>query len=182
MISLIWAQDENSLIGDGGQLPWRLPADMAWFRKNTMGKPIFMGRKTFDSIGRPLPGRTNIVLTSQDIKIDGCTVVHSLAEAVTVTDKTEELMVMGGAQIYKLTLPRANRLYITQIHAVFEGDAWFPAFDKSMWRETFHECHKPDARNMYPFSFRILERTDKAGESNSQRVLARKSVAVHTDA
>ncbi|GMQ99837.1 MAG: type 3 dihydrofolate reductase [Zetaproteobacteria bacterium] len=158
MISLIWAQDKNGLIGTSGKLPWRLPADMAWFKKNTMGKPILMGRKTFDSIGRPLPGRTNIVITSQEIKIEGCTVVHSLNEAIVVAGKMEELMVMGGAQIYKLALPQANRLYITQIHAIFEGDTYFPPFDMAEWNETFCEQHNPDEKNLHPYAFRILER------------------------
>jgi len=158
MLSLIWAQDANGLIGAGGQLPWRLPADMAWFKKNTMGKAILMGRKTFDSIGRLLPGRTNIVITSQNIEIDGCDVVHSLNEAIAVADKREELMVMGGAQIYKLALSQANRLYITQIHAAFKGETYFPVFDVSQWRETFHENHEPDENNIYPYSFRIMER------------------------
>ncbi|MDQ6958489.1 MAG: type 3 dihydrofolate reductase, partial [Mariprofundaceae bacterium] len=153
-----WAQDKNGLIGAGGKLPWRLPADMAWFKKNTMGKSILMGRKTFDSIGRPLPGRTNIVITSQNIEIDGCTVVHSLDEAIAVAGKAEELMVIGGAQIYKLALLRANRLYITQIHVAFEGDTYFPPFDASQWQETFHESHEPDETNMYPYRFRIMER------------------------
>jgi len=157
-ISLIWAQDKNGLIGRGGQLPWRLPADMVWFKKNTMGKVILMGRKTFDSIGRPLAGRTNIVITSQNIEIDGCDVVHSLNEAIAVADKREELMVMGGAQIYKLALPQANRLYITQIHAAFKGETYFPVLDTSEWRETFHENHEPDEKNIYPYSFRIMER------------------------
>ncbi len=157
MISLIWAQDKNGLIGAGGKLPWRLPADMTWFKKNTMGKPILMGRKTFDSIGRPLPGRTNIVITSQEIKIEGCMVVHSLDEAIAVAGKMVELMVIGGAQIYKLALPHANRLYITQIHAAFEGDTYFPALDTSEWRKTFHENHEPDEKNIYPYSFRIKE-------------------------
>jgi len=158
MISLIWAQDENRLIGSGGQLPWRLPADMAWFKKNTMGKPILMGRKTFDSIGRPLPGRTNIVITSQKLNIEGCMIAHSLGEAIAVAGEAEELMVMGGAQIYKLALSQASRLYITQIHAVFKGDTYFPPFDASEWREIFHEHHEPAEKNMHPYSFRIMER------------------------
>jgi len=162
LISLIWAQDEHGLIGAGGQLPWRLPADIAWFRKNTMGKPILMGRKTFDSIGRPLPGRNNIVITSQDIKIDGCTVVHSLDEAIAVVSETEELMVMGGARIYQQALPRASRFYITQIHAAFEGDVYFPAFDESGWREAFRETREADEKNAYPCSFVILERRRQA--------------------
>ena len=117
-----------------------------------------MGRKTFDSIGRPLPGRTNIILTSQDIAITGCTIVHSSEEAIAVADDTKELMVMGGAQIYKLALPRANRLYVTEIHAAFEGDKYFPIFDVSEWQETSREDHNPDEKNRYPYSFRILER------------------------
>ncbi len=158
LISLIWAQDENGLIGAGGQLPWRLPADMTWFKRNTMGKPILMGRKTFDSIGHPLPGRMNMVLTSQNIDIEGCAVVHSLDEVRTVANATEELMVMGGAQIYKLLLPLTNRLYITEIHTAFEGDKYFPVFNISEWQEIFHEQHNPDKKNKYPYSFHLLER------------------------
>jgi dihydrofolate reductase len=131
---------------------------MAWFKKNTMDKPILMGRKTFDSIGHPLPGRTNVVITLQNIEIEGCTVVHSLDAAIAVAGKEEELMVMGGAQIYKLALPLANRLYITQIQATFEGDTYFPVLDASGWRETFHENHEPDETNIYPYRFRIMER------------------------
>jgi len=161
MISLIWAQDKNRLIGAGGKLPWQLPADMVWFKKNTMGKSILMGRKTFDSIGRPLPDRNNIVITLQDIEIDDCTAVHSLDEAIAIAGNAKELMVMGGAQIYKLALPRANRLYITQIHAVFEGDTYFPSFDMAEWNERFCERHNPDEKNLYPYTFRILERGAK---------------------
>lgn len=160
-ISLIWAQDENGLIGNGGQLPWRLPADMAWFKKNTMGKSILMGRKTFDSIGHPLPGRNNIIMTSQDITISGCKVVHSLDEAIAMVSKAEELMVIGGAQIYKLILSRARCLYITQIHALIEGDTFFPVFNSSEWQETFREDHESDEKNIYSYSFRILERDVK---------------------
>jgi len=157
-ISLIWAQDVNGLIGYGGRLPWRLPADMAWFKKNTLGKTILMGRKTFDSIGHPLPGRKNMIVTSQNMDIDGCSSVHSLDEIIAAIDETEELMVMGGAQIYKLLLPLANRLYITRIHAIFNGDTFFPEFHKSKWQETFHEDHTPDENNMHAYSFCILER------------------------
>jgi len=160
MISLIWAQDKNGLIGAGGQLPWRLPADMAWFRKNTMGKPLLMGRKTFDSIGHPLPGRINIVITSQDIKIDGCAVAHSLDDALSVAGEAEELMVMGGAQIYQLALPQAVRLYVTRIRAILHGNTYFPEFDESAWREIFHEKHEADTENVHPYSFHILERKD----------------------
>lgn len=160
MISLIWGQDENGLIGRNNRLPWHLPADMTWFRRQTMGKPVLMGRKTYESIGRPLPGRTNIVLTRRDIAIPGCSVVHSLPEALQLFEASgaEELMVMGGAEIYALFLPEADRLYMTLVHHAFEGDAWFPDFDRSAWLETHHEDHPPDAKNPYAYSFLIMER------------------------
>ncbi len=123
-----------------------------------MGKAILMGRKTFDSMNHPLPGRMNIVITSREMNIDGCAVAHSLGEAMISAGETEELMVMGGAQIYKLALPRANRLYITEIHAMLKGNTYFPAFDESEWLDTYRENHEPDAKNAYPYSFRILER------------------------
>jgi len=159
MISLIWAQDENGLIGKGNALPWRLPADMAWFRKQTMGKPILMGRKTFESIGKPLPGRTNLILTRQaGFTAEGCTVVHSLEEAKAAAGDAGEIMVMGGAEVYALALPEAERLYCTQVHAVFEGDAWFPAFDTGEWSEVLCQKHGPDERNACACTFRIMER------------------------
>ncbi len=162
MISLIWGQDENGLIGKDNQLPWHIPADMAWFKKQTMGKPVLMGRKTYESIGQPLPGRTNIVITRQDIRIDGCTVVHSIGEALQAIEaigpEADELMVMGGADIYAQFLPEADQLYITEIHHAFEGDAWFPEFDRSGWLETHREDHPADEINKYPYSFVIMER------------------------
>jgi len=158
IISLIWAQDENGLIGAGGRLPWRLPADLAWFKKNTMGKPILMGRKTFNSIGKPLPNRNNIIITHADFEIEGCTVVCSLKEAIAAAGDAEELMVVGGAQVYSLALPQAGRLYITRIHAVFNGDTYFPELNTSEWRQTFREDYEADEINAYPYSFCILER------------------------
>lgn len=158
-ISLIWAMDENRLIGRQNALPWHLPADLQWFRKNTLGKPVLMGRKTYDSIGRPLPGRTNIVLTrQQDLSINGCTVVTSLEEAKHVVPQAEEIMVIGGAEIYAALLPLAERLYITEVHATFDGDAWFPEFDPRYWRETFRESRAADAENPHACDFVILER------------------------
>lgn len=159
ILSLIWGQDRNGLIGRDHALPWKLPADMAWFRRQTMGKPILMGRKTYDSIGRPLPGRTNLILTRQhNLQIEGCTIVHSLDEAIAALPEASEIMVMGGAEIYKLLLERADRLYITEIDAAFEGDTWFPPFDRSSWRETFREPHAPDELNRWSYRFLILER------------------------
>ncbi len=158
-LALIWGQDRNGLIGRANALPWHLPADMAWFKKQTMGKPILMGRKTYASIGRPLPGRTNLILSRQpDLQIDGCRVVHSIDEAHAAVPEADEIMVMGGAEIYALLLKLADRLYLTEIDAAFEGDAWFPPFDRSSWREIFCETHAPDEKNLYPYTFTILER------------------------
>jgi len=158
LISLIWAMDENRLIGRDNGLPWQLPADMAWFRQQTMGKPVLMGRKTFESIGRPLPGRLNLVLSRQSIEIAGCTVVHTLDEAVAAAGDAAELMVMGGAEVYAMTLPHADRLYVTEVAGRFEGDAWFPEFDMGEWNERFSEQHAADEKNAWPCRFRILER------------------------
>lgn len=159
LISLIWAMDRNRLIGCNNALPWKFPADMAWFRKSTMGKPVLMGRKTFDSIGRPLPGRINLVLTRQkNLQIEGCTTISDLDELTTLSNDSKEIMVMGGAEIYALLLDQADRLYITEIDGEFEGDAWFPEFDRSGWQKIFQETHQPDEKNPYPYSFTILER------------------------
>jgi len=159
IFSLIWAQNNNGLIGKDGQLPWRLPADLAWFRKQTMGKPILMGRKTFESIGKPLPGRTTLILTRQeDYNAEGCTVVRNLDEAKAAVPDAGEIMVIGGAEVYALTLPEATRLYITDIDAVLEGDVWFPDFELGDWRETSREDHGPDEANPYSYSFITLER------------------------
>lgn len=153
--------DRNRLIGKENALPWRLPADMAWFKQSTMGKPVLMGRKTYESIGRPLPGRTNLILTRQQgLVIEGCRVVHSLEEALDAVADADEVMVMGGAEIYGLLLAHADRLYITEIDAEFEGDAWFPEFSREGWHETHREAHAPDEKNAYPYSFLIMERSD----------------------
>ena len=162
MISFIWGQDRNRLIGADNALPWKLPADMAWFKKSTMGKPILMGRKTYESIGRPLPGRTNLILTrQQELQIEGCTVVHNLEAALAAVPEADEIMVMGGAEIYALLLDQAERLYITEIDAEFKGDAWFPEFDRELWQEISRESHLPDEKNIYPYAFIIMERKEK---------------------
>ncbi len=166
-IALIWAQDERGLIGNRGRLPWRLPADMAWFRRHTLGKPVLMGRKTFDSIGRPLPERTNIVLTRTERTIEGCLVARSLDEAMRLAAGADELMVMGGAQVYRLALPRAERLYMTLVHGTFEGDVFFPPWDAAQWRETRREEHAADARNAHACTFRILERIAPQAPDNT---------------
>ncbi len=142
-ISAIVAAADNDVIGRNNALPWDLPADLAHFRRLTMGKPILMGRKTFESIGRPLPGRTNIVITRDPgFAAEGVQVVHSvdaaleLAESIALIDGAEELVVIGGAEIYALTLPQTSRLYLTRVHVSPDGDAHLPAVDWSAWEET----------------------------------------------
>lgn len=160
IISLIWAMDENRLIGVENRLPWRLPADMRWFRRHTLGKPIIMGRKTFDSFGgRPLPERTNIVVThDRDYHADGAVVVYSIDEALQAAADATEVMIIGGASFYQQMLPRAERLYITLVHGQFEGDAWFPEFDMAAWQEVAREEHASDEKNPYACSFLCFER------------------------
>jgi len=159
-LSLIWAMDRNRLIGNHDALPWKLPADMQWFRNNTMNKPILMGRKTFESIGKPLPKRTNIVLSRQkNLKIKGCIVVQSLHEAKAAAPDADEIMVIGGAEIYALLLPQADQLYITHIDESFEGDAWFPAYDLAPWQRVQHESHQADEKNTYNYRFEIWQRS-----------------------
>ncbi len=155
-VSLIWAMDEGGLIGAGNRLPWRLPADMRWFRRHTLGKPVLMGRRTFESIGRPLPERRNLVLTRTRAQLPGCEIVRTLDEARTLAGDAE-LMVIGGAQVYRLALPVASRLYLTRVHARLEGDAFFPDFDFSGWREVFREHAPADGENPHACTFLIYE-------------------------
>lgn len=158
MVSLIVAMAKNRVIGKDNQLPWHLPADLKHFKTITMGKPIIMGRKTYDSIGRPLPGRRNIVITRQtDLTIAGCDVVNSLQAALALVDDAE-VMVIGGTEIFKQALPLAKRLYLTEIDAEFEGDAYFPELDHSQWEVVEREEHQPDETNIYKYEFLILQR------------------------
>lgn len=161
-ISLIVAMDKNRLIGANGRLPWHLPDDMKWFREQTMGKPVIMGRKTFESIPerfRPLPGRHNIVLTHRrDYAAEGVTVVHTIEAALTAAGDVAEIVVIGGAELYTQLLPQADRLYLTQIDAEFDGDAYFPEFDLAVWHEIYRQEHLADDRHDYAFTWLIWER------------------------
>ena len=160
IISLIVAMDRRGVIGAGGALPWRLPDDLKRFKAITMGKPLVMGRKTHESIGRPLPGRRNIVLTrQQDYTAPGCVVRHNAEDALAACANAGEVMVMGGASLYELFLPRAGRIYLTRVQAEVDGDTWFPRFDESAWTEVERVEYPQDARNEYPASFRVLERS-----------------------
>lgn len=158
-LCLIAALDRNGLIGRDNALPWRLPADLQHFKRLTMGKPIVMGRLTWESLGRPLPGRHNIVLTRDPAyRAEGASVVHSIDAALAAAGAVDEVMVIGGAALYRTLLARAARLYLTRIDAAFDGDAWFPEIDPAAWREVAREAHAPDERNPYPYAFVTLER------------------------
>lgn len=159
ILSLIVAVANNGVIGQRNGLPWRLPEDLKRFKALTMGKPIIMGRKTFESIGKPLPGRTNIVITHQALSLPGCTVAPSLPAAIAVAGAVEEVMVIGGAEIYRQALPLAERVYLTEVHAEVVGDALFPALD-TQWRELAREDYPADERHAFAYSFVILTRRD----------------------
>lgn len=153
-LSLIAAMDENQLIGSNNGLPWQLPADLAFFKRTTMGKPVLMGRKTFESIGRPLPGRRNIIITRDSAyEAPGCEIVHDINAAMELTADCEETMLIGGASLYEQTIELANVLYITRIAHAFQGDTWFPQFDLAEWTEAWREAHEPDEKNAYSYAF-----------------------------
>ena len=157
---MIAAMADDRVIGINNTLPWKLPNDMKWFRQQTMGKPIIMGRKTFESFGaKPLPGRTNIIITrDQNYKADDCIVVHSIDEAIQAAGDVEEVMIIGGASFYEQMLPKADRLYITLVHSKVVGDAWFPEWNEKEWQQTERIDHDADEKNPYAHSFLILER------------------------
>jgi len=159
MISIIVAASTNNVIGVGGDLPWKLSDDLRRFKRLTMGKPIVMGRRTWESIGRPLPGRQNIVLTRRTgYDAAGCDVVASPAEALDAAGGADEIMIIGGSQIYALFLPKASRLYMTRVDAEIDGDADFPEIDEREWRLVDSEAHQADDINQFAFEFRTYER------------------------
>jgi len=163
-LCLIVAMAENRVIGKDGDLPWRLPEDMKWFKETTMGKPLIMGRNTWESLPRkPLPGRANIVLTGQaDYEAEGAIVVNDYGTAVenakqaAVEAGADEIMIIGGAQVYKAALANADRLYLTEVHAAIDGDTVFPEFERSDWREISRNDRQPEEGPAY--SFVVLER------------------------
>ena len=163
--SMIVAMAENRVIGINNKLPWYLPNDLKYFKQVTMGKPIIMGRKTFESIGKPLPGRANIVITRNESWLaEGVKVAHSLdqayaiAEAIGEIDGQSELMIIGGDQIYQSSLPEVDRIYLTQVHAHVEGDAWFPEVNWDNWKEVAREDFIAEGPNPYDYSFVVFDR------------------------
>ncbi len=158
-LSIIVAMDRNRVIGKGDTLPWHISSDLKNFKKITMGKPIVMGRKTHESIGRPLPGRENIILTrDKNYQAKGCTVLHSMEEIFEHCKDIEEVMITGGSEVYKLSLEQASHLYLTEVHTEIEGDTFFPEFDRGEWEEVSREDFKADEKNEFDYSFVLLER------------------------
>jgi dihydrofolate reductase len=177
-LSIIVAMANNNAIGKDNQLLWHLPEDLQYFKRTTMGKPIVMGRKTFESIGRPLPGRLNIVITRQkNWRHDGVKVVHTiddalrLAEAQSIIDGIDEMMVIGGAEIYNTALPKADKLYVTRVDAEIEGDAFFPKIDQAVWKETQREHHVASdsalKTNTYDYTFCVMEHINAHAQNES---------------
>ncbi|MFJ7745883.1 dihydrofolate reductase [Peribacillus sp. NPDC097295] len=160
MISLMVAMDENRLIGKNNALPWYLPADLQYFKRVTMGHPIVMGRKTFESIGRILPGRENVIVTrNHDFQVEGCTILHDVSEIKTFADNSEqEVFVIGGAEIFQAILPVTDRLYITQIHEEFEGDTYFPVINETEWESVVTIPGVIDDKNIYAHDFIVLRK------------------------
>jgi dihydrofolate reductase len=164
IISILVAYSKNRVIGRDNSIPWYLPADLRWFKEKTLGHHVIMGRNTYESIGRPLPKRTNIIIT-RDLfyAVSGCVVAHSLAEALELAaaNGETEAFVIGGGQIYRQALPICDRLYLTEVDVELEGMVHFPEVDKRQWEEIFSEPHPADDRHQYPFIFKILERKQK---------------------
>ena len=157
--SLVVAMARNRVIGRDNRLPWRLPADLAYFKEVTMGHPVIMGRRTFESIGKALPGRLNIVVShNPQYRAPGCTVVESLDGAWRAAANAAEAFVIGGTSLFAEALPLADRIHLTEVDADVPGDTWFPEFDRGHWREREVARHAVDARHAYPFRIVVLER------------------------
>jgi dihydrofolate reductase len=166
IISMLLAADEQNGIGINNGLLCHLPADLKYFKQVTTGHCIAMGRKTFDSIGKPLPNRTNIVITrNKHLAIEGCVMAGSIEEAIAFARKQNEteLVIIGGGVIFKETLPITDKIYFTRIHHTFEADTFFPVIDESEFKMVKNEFHAPDEKNAYPYSFQVFERIANKG-------------------
>jgi dihydrofolate reductase len=159
VISIIAAMSENRVVGQNNRLPWHLPADLRHFKELTVGKPIVMGRRTWESLPGLLPDRVHIVITTdRSYLAEGCLLAHSVDQALEAAAGAPEVMIVGGANLYQQTLHRAHRMYLTLVHARVTGDAFFPDFDEREWRELERESHREDERNPYPYTFITLAR------------------------
>jgi dihydrofolate reductase len=158
-VSLIVAMAKNRVIGVNNTLPWHLPADLKNFKALTMGHHIVMGRKTYESIGKPLPGRTSVMVTrNANYAPLGVVVVNSLAAAISACGDDEEIFVIGGAELYRQSITLADRIYLTEIDADLSGDAYFPELDHKLWKEAGRDSHAPDEKNRYSYDFVIYDR------------------------
>ena len=154
LLSLICAMDRNRLIGKNNSLPWHIPADLAFFKRTTMGKPVIMGRKTYESIGKPLPGRSNIIVTrNSSLSFPGCDIASGIDHAIALAQDSHEVMIIGGASLYRQSLDKANQIYLTLIHHGFSGDTWFPEIDPDRWKQANREDFQADSTTSYPYSF-----------------------------
>jgi dihydrofolate reductase len=159
IITLVVAVADSGVIGRDNALPWHLPEDLKRFKRVTMGKPIVMGRKTFESIGKPLPGRQNIVLTRRpNYQHDGVTVVHDADAALTAAGDAAEIMIIGGSDLFRLFLPRARRVHLTRVHGNIEGDVMWPALDEREWSVTGREVYPADDRHAHAMTFEVWEK------------------------
>lgn len=166
VLSLLVAASENNVIGKENKLPWHLPGDLKYFKNLTWGMPILMGRKTFDSIGKALPGRKSIIITrNRHWQHEGAEVVHSIDEAIDKAKEydVKEIFVIGGAEIFKTSFEKAGRIYLTRIHQHFDGDVFFPEINEDEW-ELINQRHcTADEKNLYPHTYQVWERTEKTG-------------------
>ena len=158
IVTIVVAIAENYAIGKNNQLLWHMHADLKHFKQITSGHTVIMGRRTYDSVGKPLPNRRNIIITRQDISIPGCEVVKSVDEALELCAGEEEVFIVGGAEIYKLAMDQTDRIYLTIIHHSFDADTVFPEIDYMQWKETAREDHQPDEKHKYSYSFITLDR------------------------
>ncbi|MBA2500392.1 MAG: dihydrofolate reductase [Chitinophagaceae bacterium] len=161
IISIIVAASENNVIGKDNRLPWHLPADLKYFKNTTWALPIIMGRRTFESIGKPLPGRHNIIITrNREYKADSVTVVSSVEDAIKAAEAgaVNELFIIGGAELFNTTLEMANKVYLTRVHTIIDGDVFFPSLREDQWKQITEKNTDADEKNEYPLSFQIWER------------------------
>jgi len=157
-VTIVVAISENHVIGKDNQLLWYMPNDLKHFKDITTGHTVIMGRKTYDSVGKPLPRRRNIIITRKPITIEGCEVVNSIEAALALCADEPEIFIVGGAEIYKQSIKLTDRIYLTIIHKKFDGDSFFPEIDMQEWKEVSREDHQADDRNPIPYSFITLER------------------------
>jgi dihydrofolate reductase len=154
IISLVAAASDNNVIGKNNALPWRMPADMKFFKNLTMGHTVVMGRKTYESMGKPLPGRKNIIITrNSNYKAEGCVVVGSFAEVIEICKEEGEIFIVGGSEIYRQIINKADKIYLTRVHGIFDGDAYFADIHSDEWVESHKTDYEADEKNPYPYAF-----------------------------